>query len=238
MNGMSKEQFEPKWMSAPGATIMDILQERGLSEAELASLIGFSSTRTRDLLAGRTAITLEVAKVLQRALGGAVRFWISREQQYREDVGRLQTSGNPDAAKVWLSELPVSDMIQFGWIEPQWTPAQKVDACLRFFGTANVSEWRERYRDQLSVVAFRASSTFDSQPGAVLAWLRYAEKKSQEIQCEGWNPREFKKALPQIRTLTRIKQPNAFLPLLREICARHGVAVVVARAPRVIEAFL
>jgi HTH-type transcriptional regulator / antitoxin HigA len=228
---MTGEQFEPKWMSPPGATILDILEERGLSESDFAKLIGFPSTRTSDLLSGRTAITLEVAKLLQSTLGGSVRFWISREEQYRDDVGRLQRSGNPDAAKVWLSELPVSDMVHFGWIEPHLTSKQKVDACLRFFSAANVSEWRDKYRDQLSIVAFRASSTFDSQPGSVLAWLRYAEKRSEEIKCRPWNPRGFKDALSQIRTLTRVKQPSSFIPQLQEICAQHGVAVVIARSP-------
>lgn len=229
---MRRGQFEPEWMSAPGATIADILQARGLSEAEFAELMGFSSTRTKDLLNGRSAITLEVAKLLHQTLGGSVQFWVSREQQYRDDVGRLQAHGNLDAAKVWLGELPVRDMVQFGWIEPQETPTQKVEACLRFFGAPSVSAWREKYRDQLSVVAFRASSTFDSQPGSVLTWLRHAEIKSQTIDVAEWNPNKFRSALRQIRPLTRVKQPSVFIPLLTEICAGCGVALVVSRAPK------
>lgn len=74
---MTGAEFEPKWMSAPGATILDILEERGLSESDFAKMIGFPSTRTRDLLSGRTAITLEVAKLLQSTLGGLFAFGLT-----------------------------------------------------------------------------------------------------------------------------------------------------------------
>ena len=114
---MSDNNFEPDWMSAPGATISAMLERRQLSVEEFAELMGYSTERADRLLNGRAAITRKVAEYLSSNLGGSAQFWISREEQYRGDIARLQASGSLAAAKAWLSELPVQDLIKFGWLE-------------------------------------------------------------------------------------------------------------------------
>jgi HTH-type transcriptional regulator/antitoxin HigA len=228
---MSENSFEPDWMSAPGATIIDILEQRDLSSEEFAKLLGYSLERTDKLLNGKTAITKDVAKLLAKTIGGTENFWMSREEQYRGGVARLQSAGDPSAAKAWLDELPLKDMVKFGWISSQASTEKKVDTCLRFFDVPNVIEWRDRYSNVLSAVAFRTSPTMESEPGAVLAWLRYGEIKSEEVNCKPWNANGFERELIAIRRLTRKKDPRIFIPELRNLCAEHGVALVIARAP-------
>jgi plasmid maintenance system antidote protein VapI/Zn-dependent peptidase ImmA (M78 family) len=228
---MNEDAFEPDWLSAPGATIVDILEERDLSSEEFAKLLGYSQARVEKLLAGKTAITKDVAKLLAEKLGGSENFWLSREEQYRGGVARLQNSGDNTAAKAWLDELPLSDMMKYGWLSSQRTLEGKVDACLNFFDVENVVEWRNRYKNVLSAVAFRTSPKMESEPGSVLAWLRYGELKSEKIKCKPWDSSGFERELISIRRLTRKKDPRIFIPELRELCAKHGVAVVIARAP-------
>jgi HTH-type transcriptional regulator/antitoxin HigA len=228
---MNEKSFQPEWMSAPGGTIADILTQQKLTVDEFAELMHYSQERVGKLLSGREAITTEVAKLLESKIGGSARFWMSREEQYRDDVGRLQSEGNGIAANVWLSELPVNDMIKLGWLTREASAESKVAACLQFFGVPNVSVWREKYRDVLSVVLFRTSPTFESQPGAVLAWLRYGEIKSMQVECKPWNAKRFASELLKIRKLTRAKDPDSFVSELRRICADCGVALVIARTP-------
>jgi HTH-type transcriptional regulator/antitoxin HigA len=113
---MNDHVFEPDWFSAPGGTILDVLEERDLSSKELASLLGYSIERTERLIAGKEAITRDVAALLAHRVGGSEKFWLSREKNYRNEVARLQSSGNATAAKAWLDELPLKDMQKFGWI--------------------------------------------------------------------------------------------------------------------------
>jgi HTH-type transcriptional regulator/antitoxin HigA len=95
-----------------------------------------------------------------------------------------------------------------------------------------VLAWRETYRDVLSAVAFRTSLTLDSEPGSVIAWLRHAHLRATRIECKDWNAAAFRERLPNIRELTRYKDPNLFVRELRRICADCGVALVIARAPQ------
>ena len=124
------------------------------------------------------------------------------------------------------------DMKKFGWVKIADNDLNSnLAACLQFFGVANVSEWRTKYRGMMSAVSFRTSLSFESQPGPVLSWLRYGELKAAEVDCEPWNAKTFRSALPKIRKLTRNRDPNSFLPILKKICAEGGVGLVIARAP-------
>ena len=228
---MNETSFKPDWMSAPGATIIDMLEQRSLSSEEFAKLLGYSHERTDKLLSGKVAITKDVAILLAKTIGGSEHFWMSREEKYRGGVARLQSAGDVAAAKAWLDELPLKDMVKFGWISFQTSIEKRAETCLRFFDVPNVVEWRNRYSNVLSAVAFRTSPTMESEPGAVLAWLRYGEMKSEEANCKPWDARGFERELITIRRLTRKKDPRVFIPELRKLCAEHGVALVIARAP-------
>jgi len=219
-------EFSPDWVSAPGDSIFDILRERNLSVVEFATRIGETPERTTDLLQGRATITIGIARRLEKVLGASVEFWMSRDFQYREETARLHA-----ADREWLTELPLGDMISFGWLTPVPRPSEETEACLRFFGVPNVPTWRKTYAGLQETVAFRTSPSFDSRPGSVAAWLRQGEIESETVKCSPWHPRHFEDALSGIRSLTRQKDPKLFIPEIRKICAACGVVVAVVRAP-------
>ena len=203
------EIFQPNWISAPGETIADILEERDLSLVQFARRMECRPEFANELLTGREAITVEIARRLERILGSSASFWMTRESQYRADAVRLKRESRLSAAEEWLQELPLKDMISFGWIKPisSSAPARET-ACLDFFHVPDVGAWREKYRGALEMAVFRTSSSFDSQPGAVAAWLRQGEIEAASIDCKPWDAKRFRKALSSIRPLTRKKAPE------------------------------
>jgi HTH-type transcriptional regulator / antitoxin HigA len=222
----STDEFRPNWASAPGDTIADILAERHLSLVEFARRIEQSQEYANDLLQGRATITVAVARRLEQVLGASVAFWVSRDFQYRENVVRFSV-----ADKEWLDDLPVGDMIRFRWLGPTPRPAEELAACLRFFDVASVSAWHERYSSLLEMVAFRISTSLDSRPAAVAAWLRQGEIVGEAIACSPWDRGRFEESLKRLRPLTRERDPKQFIPRLQESCAACGVAVAIVRTP-------
>ena len=218
--------FEPDWASAPGETILDVMSERKLSEAALAELIGLTITKLRELLEGRATISLALARRLSSHLGASVEFWMSRDYQYRQDIARVH-----ELHEQWLAELPIGDMIRWGWLNPSPHPRDEVDACLRFFSVPDISAWNKAYSDLHNSVAFRTSQAIDSTFGSVAAWLRKGEIEAETISCKAWDPKRFKETLSKIRSLTREKEPGRFIPKLQAACAGTGVAVVIVRSP-------
>ena len=221
---MSTENFNPDWASPPGETIAAILRARSLSVADLADRVEQNLEDVQGLLEGRSTITLALARRLSSVLGASVEFWMARDYRYRETISKLQVS-HVD----WLSELPVNDMAKFGWLNA--APSEMIGACLRFFGVPSVSAWRASYGALLNATAFRTSKSLQSVPGAVAAWLRAGEIDAAAIECGSWDPDGFRKTLSKVRTLTRQKDPDRFVPKLRELCAQNGVAIVIVRTP-------
>jgi HTH-type transcriptional regulator/antitoxin HigA len=219
-------EFRPNWASAPGDTIAEVLEEKRISIGVFSKSIGYSVDEAKDLLAGRVAITLALARKLQLELGSSAEFWMSRDFRFRSTVARLNDAESRD----WLTELPVGDMVRFKWMPPV-SPSQELAACLRFFDVPDVAAWTQKYAYLQRSVAFRTSASFESRAGAVAAWLRQGEIESQPIRCRAWNPDLFSAGLVDIRNLTRRKDPTHFLPDLRSVCASAGVAVVIVRAP-------
>jgi HTH-type transcriptional regulator/antitoxin HigA len=220
--------FQPDWTTPPAETIRRALIRRGWSFADLAIAMNVEEETASALIEGDTEIDEKNARGLAKAFNTSASFWTERQKQYHNDTGRLKQA---NIEKSWLRELPLRDMLRFGWVKPYHNDSQKISAALEFFGVSNVSEWKTRYRTDLAAAAFRTSLTFTANPVATTAWLRWANLQASKIRCNPWNAVLFRAALQKIRALTRRKQPEQFLSQLVQLCAECGVALVIARAP-------
>lgn len=227
---MSKAAFSPDWVSPPGDTILDFLEERGWTQAELAKRTGYSAKHVSLLINGKAPITEETAVKLERVIGSTTHFWLTREIQYREVLVRVAEQSTLRQVADWLKELPLKDMIRFGWIREFADKGEQVAECLRFFGVASVDVWKREYGKPLA--AFRCSGRYEKEDGSVAAWLRQGERSAATIKTDAYTRTAFKKALTDLRCLTKEPDPDVFLPELVDTCAKCGVAVVIEPAPR------
>ncbi|MGB3217701.1 MAG: HigA family addiction module antitoxin [Anaerolineae bacterium] len=222
--------FEPDWLSPPGDTIADVLEERGWSRVEFAQRIGYTPKHVNQLLRGKAPISEDTALRLERVLGSTARFWLQRETEYREALARRAEAVTLSSESSWLGELPLDDMIRFKWItDYRHNPAAQVGECLSFFGVASVAAWRERYIAPLA--AYRASKRYERQPGAVAAWLRQGERRAAAIDLAPFQRKIFQERLDELRDLTNELDPEIFVPRMMDLCASAGVAVVLEPAP-------
>lgn len=222
--------FQPDWASAPGQTVADLLKERGIPLQDFAAMLGQSSEAVEDLIAGRVAITRDLAKCFENTLGASAEFWMRRESQYRADLSRLQRSHDREIDARWLSSMPVKDMVKLGWI-PGATGPNCIAELLSFFNVPNVSAWHDKYETLLDTATFKTSPSFKTDIFATAAWLRQGEILAESVACRPWSPTRFDESLSEIRLLTRKSNPAHFVPALQEICARSGVATIILRAP-------
>jgi addiction module HigA family antidote len=222
--------FTPDWISPPGETILDLLEERGWKQSELAKRTGYTTKHISLLINGKAAITEDTAIKLERVVGSTAHFWLAREAQYRESLIRIDERAALKSESGWLKEIPLKEMLKFGWIRAFADPGEQVAECLRFFGVATVALWREEYGAPSA--AFRASQKFTKHAGAVAAWLRQGERCAATLRTEPYDRAAFKEAQGELRVLTKESDPDKFLPQLVARCAKHGVAVVVEPAPK------
>ncbi len=223
--------FEPHWAVPPGATIEALLEKKSLSREHFATALGETVDVVQRLLLGLEKVDDDLASRLSRNLGCSKTFWLNREADYRTDLDRVKSLNDESSLQTWVKQFPVREMASLGWIGSTRSPMEAARECLKFFSVPDVSTWDSRYGSNLAVAAFRMSKGARTSPGAVAAWMRWAELVATRTPSAHWNANLFRNKLADIRRLTWQKDPSTFLPKLRRLCADAGVAVVVARTP-------
>jgi len=83
-----KNEYRPDTVSPPGETLMETLEMRGMTQADLAARTGRTTKLVNEIIKGKAPITSDTALQLERVLGVPAEFWNNRERQYREAISR------------------------------------------------------------------------------------------------------------------------------------------------------
>lgn len=216
--------YTPDTVSPPGETLLEMLEERGLSQVELAQRMGRPLKTINEIIKGKAAITPETALQLERVLGVSAGFWNRRERRYREYLAQEEEGARLASQSDWLKQVPLKPMIQLGWIREDKDAVEQAREALNFFGVATPETYLKTCIE--GQLAYRKSKAFESHAAAIAAWLRRGEIEAREIDCQPYEERKFRALLPGLRALTRIQDPSVFVPELQQFCAKCGVAVV------------
>ena len=215
----STRTFQPDYLSAPGATVADLLEEADMTQTELAHRLGVSLKHINQVVKGAASISAELALGLEKVFGVSAAFWLSRESLYRADIARQNETHELSSALEWAKSFPLAELRKRGFVSSA-TGAEVVSDLLHFFGIANPKVWSD------PVAAYRKSSRFESDEKALATWLRVGELEAAEIDCEPFDGDRFHRALDEVRGLTRL-DPAQWEPDLIRTCAASGVAVVI-----------
>jgi addiction module HigA family antidote len=229
----SSNSYQPESVTPPGATLADLLEERGIRQNELAVRMAVTPKFVNELVAGKAPITPTTALSLERTLGVPADFWLARDAHYQAFRARLAAHVDLEAQSDWLDELPLREMVKFGWLEKCATVVAQVAECLKFFGVASATAWREQYVKRVQgSTAWRISLQVKHAEGAIAAWLRQGEIEAARCECAPFTRELFLKALEKARAVTLEADPGRFIPNLQSMFAACGVAVVFVRAPK------
>jgi len=223
---MRGHTFSPDYAVPPGETLVEVLNEQGMSQAELARRTDLSTKHINQIAKGLVPISTETALRLERATGVSARLWINLESRFQEHRARLSEDVDLSNDLDLLEHLPIAAMVRMGILTKRLKPLDRLREVLAFFGVANKQAWEETWADSLAA-SFRKSLAHQSDPGAVAVWLRLGELSATDIECESWDQSLFKDALTRIRSLTRERDPDSWYPELVRECASAGVTVVV-----------
>ena len=82
---------EKDWALPPGETLLELLEERGMSQRDLARRTGLSPKHVNKLLHGLVPLSADVAVRLEHVTGLPANFWNRREANYRSDLERIRS---------------------------------------------------------------------------------------------------------------------------------------------------
>jgi HTH-type transcriptional regulator/antitoxin HigA len=217
-------QYQPESVSPPGDTLADLLEERGMSQAELAERMGRPTKTINEIIKGKAMITPETAIQLERVFGVPADFWNNRESLFRQYRARIDENIRLASHVGWVKKFPIQEMVKYGWLKGKRKDAiGQVGDLLSFFGVASPTQWRVGWTTHR--LAFRRSSRSETLPEPASVWLRQGEIEAEKIKCTEYCEEKLRALLPELRALTCEADPKIFCPKLIELCAGAGVAV-------------
>jgi HTH-type transcriptional regulator/antitoxin HigA len=218
----SQSGWQPDWAVLPGEILLEALQDRDMTQSELAQRLGRPLKTVNEIIKGKAAITAETAIQLERALGISASFWTNLETQYRDTLAHQQAQAELESQAAWVDRFPIADLVRYRLIERGSTKATTLANLLSWLGLSSPDAF-----DRLTAAAaYRASPAFTASPEAVTAWLRWGEMQAAAIKAAPFDAQRFREVLAEIRPMTR-KEPFAqVFTRVQTLCAQAGVVVV------------
>ena len=91
----------------PGATLKEQLEERNMTQTEFASILGITQKHMSNLIHGKTALTQEMARKLELALGIPATFWMNLETIYQQKRIRAEEENTKDRVRAISTPMPL-----------------------------------------------------------------------------------------------------------------------------------
>lgn len=136
--GDSLQLFDTRPL-APGKILRQMMEEKGWSPEELATITGKHPQTIYSILSGKTTMSLEMAVGLGAAFGNKPEEWLKWDNLYQLSVSELDSTEVKKRARFY-EIAPIRDMQKRGWIPHTKDPAELEESLKRFFGTESLDD--------------------------------------------------------------------------------------------------
>lgn len=158
----------------PGETIADILDDRGITQAELSSRAGVSPAYVSNVIAGKKGISANFAMGLEYALGVPKSFWLNLQANYEAElleVNEEQTITEEER----ISREHLNDIVKYLRKKGMMPLQEKKDASIlslrKVLQISNIANLKEL----IPAGAFRMSTNTAVDPTVLGAWIRLCQ---------------------------------------------------------------
>lgn len=222
---IDRSAWQPDWAVAPGEILLETLDDRGMSQSELARRMGRPTKTINEIVNGKAAITPDTAIQLELTLGVSATFWNNLESMYREHLARERSREEFQTAASWADQFPLKDLMRHKLVKRGRTKGETVAALLSFFGVGSPDAWEGQWLAPSA--SFRSSPAFEASKPAVAAWLRWGELLAAGVNTEPFDARRLREVLVEIRVLTRQADFGMAIDRARQLLASAGVVLIV-----------
>jgi len=118
----------------PGEYLEEVLEELGMSKAELARRMGRPPTKISPIFKGEKAITPETAMQLEKVVGVPANIWLGLESEYRLALARQAEEEQLAEEIKLLAPFCYAELAKQGVVQQLTSRREKVRELQRFFG--------------------------------------------------------------------------------------------------------
>lgn len=218
---------QPDYVVTPGAILQGWLDERHMTQGQLAERMGRSVKFVNQLINGHASLSHEVALELETVTGMPARLWNNMEATYREDVARLARARVTEEQKSWVESLPLAEMRKRGVVTATKRHFDTlVQECLCFFRVNSVSAWQSVYGNQVAAL-YRQAPSHAQKQNITATWLRLGEMEAEMVDARPFDRTALEEAIPSLRALSAKGETEGLIDEVQTILAECGVVLVI-----------
>ena len=171
----------PDLLIHPGNTIAEILEERGISQKELAIRTGFTEKHISTVINGKKSISAKMAIHLERALDVPSSFWKNLQANYDLELELFEESINIDQSEINIAKEIGRSVAKLTNEKINTSSANFLVTWLRKkLGVSNLLSI-----EKLNTAFYRGQFSVDSNKYVMYAWQYLSEK---ECESQTMNP--------------------------------------------------
>ena len=208
----------------PGETLAEVLEDREMTQRELAVRTGMTEKHISTVIHGQKGISVAFARKLEYALGIEAVFWINLQTNYDREILEFEELNN-----ITEQELDVlrnlKEVIEvwsgFGWIDGDANPAAMVLDFRMIFGISNLLD-----TPKISyAAAYRVQSKgANVDPYVLFAWQRMCELLTKDIEiADRVDVERLREKIPEIKQVMFMRA-NQIQKKLATIFSECGIA--------------
>lgn len=208
----------------PGETILEMIQDRNISQKELAIRTGFTEKHISTVINGQKNISAEFAMKLEYALGVAASFWRNLQTNYDLEVVAFNEKHNiSDEEKKIAKELKETvEMLTHQKLRVN-NGADSVYQIRQLLGVSDLTSLMP-----LNTAQYRAQFAENTSENVMYAWQYLCEKKAESQTNKPLDVEKLKKNLDLIKSIMH-EDATKHIPLIKEILNECGILFVVEK---------
>lgn len=223
MNGLSRDLI-----IHPGETLQEILQNKGMSQKELAIRSGVTEKHVSTIINGTKSISVAYAKKLEYALGIDASFWINLQGIYDKELMDFEEFNNISENELSIVKTlkPIIEFLShIGRINSIDRDEFLVLDLRRILGVSNLTT----ITDMTYNAAYRAQIAASADVYVLFAWQKICEILTENILIENeLDLNKLKSKLPDIKNLM-FSNVKTIRKELQSIFSECGIAFEIVK---------
>lgn len=206
----------------PGETIADILEDRGITQAELATRTGVTPAYVSKVITGKKDISANFALALEYALDVSKSFWLNLQANYDAELLELKKeqtiSDKEREVREELTEV-VKYLRQRGKMPVRECVEASILSLRKALGISDIS----RLGELVPSGAFRMASSQQVNPYVLGAWIRLCQIEGDNRVVETqYNPSKIDNLITEIKKV--MLESNVDIQVeLRNVMKKYGI---------------
>ena len=207
----------------PGMTIKEVLENRHMTQKELASRMDMSEKHISKLINGEVPLTQDVALRLERVFGVDASFWNGLEAGYREKILKVEYENSIDEEINFAKPFGYAKLARLGIVPETKKKAEQVNNLQKFFEVASLKTVAD---EMVMPLVYENIKDMDkAKQSAIYTLVQITKGESRFVEVNPYDCELLKAFIPQIKELSQESLTVAKEPL-KDMLAASGVIIV------------